>query len=182
MAFWPGNVFTGYGRPKVVCAANINQDFGMHAAIGRIQGVSATWPAANLALYTPILIEEPVTAYRLGWYNGATVSGNVNAAIYNMHGTQLVVTGSTAQTGASTIQEVDVTDTPLTPGYYYLALIMDNVTGTMFRMALNQMVCNALGQKQQSVGSINLPTTATFASLSQANIPLVFANCTPAAL
>jgi hypothetical protein len=90
---------------------------------------SATFVAANRAIFQPFRVAEPCVIKQLYVHNGATASGNIDVGVYSMDGTQLVSTGSTAQSGTSNLQVFDVTDTLIGRGAYYVAVAMDNTTG-----------------------------------------------------
>lgn len=105
--------------------------------------------------------------------NGATASGNLNLGLYDIAGTRLVVSGSTAQSGTSAVQLTNVTDTSVGAGVYYVALVMDGTTGTAFRFAPPTAgLCACIGIAQQA-SAFSLPATATFASAANAYVPLV---------
>jgi len=58
-----------------------------------------------------------------------TQSGNISAGVYNNAGTRLATTGAIACPGAATWQQLTLLTTPtLTPGKYFLALSVDNIT------------------------------------------------------
>lgn len=124
---------------------------------------SATWPAANRALFYPFTLSEPVIAVKLFVLNGATASGNIDAGIYDRTGNRIVSTGSTAQSGTSVIQEFDITDTLFGPGTFYLALVMNNTTGTTFRQTTSSGSFASTGACQMA-SAFPLPATATFAN------------------
>lgn len=133
---------------------------------------SATWPSANLALFIPFKVFFSYTATRMFAYNGATASGNIDIGIYSSQGNKLVSSGSTAQSGTNVLQEFDITDTVLVPGLYYMAVAMDNTTGTLFRNTtnLNPLRMNAI---YQQASAFALPTTTTFAAMAQSYIPVI---------
>lgn len=80
-----------------------------------------TWTAANDPLAFPFRLNEGCTVTRLGWVNGTTLTtSNFDMGIYTSAFARVVSTGSTARAGASAWQFVDVADTPLAPGDYYL--------------------------------------------------------------
>jgi len=134
---------------------------------------SATYPAANRALYIPVTLAVPTLVVKLASYNGATVSGNIDVGIYDRVGTRLVSAGSTAQAGASAWQEFDITDTLLGPGCFFLAVAMDNTTGTLFRVLGGQArYLTAHGMAQQAT-AFPLPATATFAAPAVAVVPMI---------
>lgn len=142
---------------------------------GRSAAASAVWPSANRALFIPVVVPCRVTVFQLGWYNGATASGNVDAGIYDLAGNRLVSTGSIAQAGVSALQLVDTTDTVLPPGNYFLALAMDNITGTIFSSGPgSQHLLRACGVQEQAT-AFALPSTATFSAPSSNYLPHVVA-------
>lgn len=135
----------------------------------------SAWPVANLALYLPILVRTPVTAFQLGWLNAATVSGNVDAGIYDRNGNRLVSAGSTAMSGSSAIQLVDTADTTLPPDLYYLAMACDNTTATFARASLSGAAAWRTSGVAQQASAFPLPSTAAFAAMAQTVVPDVFA-------
>lgn len=137
---------------------------------------SGAWPAANRAIYVPFHVLNNYTVVKLGIRNGTTVTGNVDVGIYDANGTRLISSGSTAQAGTSTVQEFDVTDTTLTPGWYYLAAAMDGA-GHTFRVAPSVGVgwMRCLGMYQQAT-AFPLPATATFAAIGTSYLPHLAAS------
>jgi hypothetical protein len=134
---------------------------------------SATWPAANDALFWPFLISVPTIVRKLWVYNGATVSGNFDIGIYTEDGKQVIAQGSVAQAGASVLQVFDPTDFLLQPAQYYMALAFNNTTATVFQTGTltNASVCRMLGATKQAT-AFPLPTTATFAAYTASRIPI----------
>jgi hypothetical protein len=94
---------------------------------------SATFPAANRALLLPFRVVEASIVKQIYVVNGATASGNIDVGIYAPDGTRIISSGSTAQSGTSVMQVFNVTDTLIDRGYYYMAVAMDNTTGTLLR-------------------------------------------------
>ena len=156
---------------------------GTTLATPKMNGTSsAVWPSANLAIFVPIQIGCAVTITVLVWNNGAAVSGNIDVGIYDAAGTRLVSSGSTAQSGTSVIQQVNITDTLIGPGLYYWAMALDNTTGAVFRAtAVNAEACRCMGLLQQAT-AFALPATATFASMAQNYIPILGALISPRTL
>lgn len=93
--------------------------------------VNLAWTSANDPLALPFRLNEGVVVTRLGWLNGSTItSSNFDLGIYSTAWARLVSTGSTARSGGSAWQWVDIADTPLAPGDYYLVGVGDtNTTG-----------------------------------------------------
>jgi hypothetical protein len=143
-----------------------------------LRGIGAsstgTWPVANRAIYAAVHIRSTVTVYKMGLIVGVQ-SGNLDVGIYSETGTRLVSSGSTAVAAAG-LQVVDIADTTLTPGLYYLALCIDNTTASVFRNAqTNISFQQVVGIRSQAVGAVTLPTTATFANHTSQYVPLVVA-------
>jgi hypothetical protein len=137
---------------------------------------SATFPTANKALFFPFFLSKSITALQFLWYNGTVVSGNIDVGIYTEDGTRLYALGSTPQTGTSIIQSIGLLSPGLTfgPGLFYLAITMDNTTGTLFRgkahASLTQ-VMSELGAAEMAA-AFSLPATATLTSLTVDYIPV----------
>lgn len=133
---------------------------------------SAVWPSANRAIFVPFTVDEDYTVVKMGLANGAAVSGNVDLGIYDSSFTRLVSTGSTAQSGTTQMQSFDVTDTDLSPGWYYMALAVSNTTAQVF--CLNPSAFEAfmggVGCFQQAA-ALPLPSTATPAAVSSNYLP-----------
>jgi hypothetical protein len=135
---------------------------------------SAVFPAANRIFYVPVMVEVPVTVFQLGWGNGATVAGTVEVGIYSEKGpTRLVTSGAITMSGASVPQFTDITDTPLTPGVYYLAMLTSSATATFARSTLS-LVLNRVSGVSQEAGS-TLPTTPTFVVPANSFFPFICA-------
>lgn len=146
--------------------------FSMHsvaASLGSIGApASSALGVANKAWFIPFRLSVPVLAQKLSWANGTTVNGNTDMGIYTYDGVRLVSTGSTVQTGASAIQTVDIADTPLGPGLYYLALATSSSTATYRRSTLATLsLARVLGIFMQ-LSAFALPATATFATADAA--------------
>lgn len=133
---------------------------------------SAVWPSANLAIFVPFRLPAPLTVQSLWVLNGATASGNIDVGIYDYTGTKLVSTGSTAQSGTNVVQSVGVTAV-LGAGLFYLALAMNNTTGTIARFApANVGLVKAAGLAE-AASAFPLPATTTLSTVSNAYMPLV---------
>lgn len=144
----------------------------LSTADGGVSGEgSAAWPAANRAIYVPFVVPAPFVAVKMFVSNGATASGNLDAGIYDDQGNRLVSIGSTAQAGTTANQSLDITDTLLLPGVYYMALAMNGTTGTARRTNIALPLVKACGVLSQST-AFALPATATFAAAQDAYIPL----------
>lgn len=125
-----------------------------------------THPANDLAIYCPVRFHERVVVRRLM----ATIqvpSGNVDIGIYSAGGIRLVSTGTTA---AASDLTVDVTDTVVGPGLFYLAFTADNTTVSYVGPGLAAPILCAYGVLTQQLGAgAALPATATWA-VNQTNM------------
>ncbi len=102
--------------------------------------VSGTWTTAQKALYYPVRIVAPGTIYQLFWQNGATVgTDTVQMALYLPDGTDggpstRIINGTgIVSSGANVCQYDDITNYPISPGNYWLALLSSGTTTTFFR-------------------------------------------------
>ena len=138
--------------------------------------VSAAWPSANRGIGYPFMLTQPRTALRMWVYNGTTASGNLDAGIYDAAGNRLVRMGSTAQSGTSALQLLDIADTAL-PAYVplYAFLAMDGTTGTAigYTPSVNLGQARATGAVQAaSAFSSGLVASLTYAALASSYVPL----------
>lgn len=129
---------------------------------------SGSYEAANRGIWSPVLVPVQCTIRRFWWANGSSVSAsyNIEAGIYTDDGhkpkTKIITTGSTAQGTATEVQFVDVTDTVLTPGMYWLYLSVSTTSATVFRVSVGGFIHQELvGFQQSSVGPGSAPATAT---------------------
>jgi hypothetical protein len=83
---------------------------------------SRSWGVANTAIFVPFSVEEYVTAYKISDVGGNTPAGNADGGIYNLDGTRIVSSGSTAQGSVGVLTILDIADTLLKPGYYLFAV------------------------------------------------------------
>lgn len=173
MPDWPGRLLSA--SKQTLSTLGLTSSSGQY---GRCTGTAfnnaAVWPAANRALYCPVWTDETVTVYKMSFIV-ATQSGNYDIGIYNERGDRLVSKTSTAVPAAG-LAIVDIADTVLNPGLYFLALNIDNTTASVNRISPAAAICQSLGVQQQAVGAVTLPDPATFANPASAYIPLVVAH------
>lgn len=140
---------------------------------------SAAWPAANLAIYVPIYVEQPTLVMQLRWLNGGTVTGSttLDAAVYNEDGTQrLIHGGGVTQSGTNVYQAFNVTDTLLLPGRYWFGMVLSNNTSTISRWTstgTTQNIQKFLGLQEEALGSAAMPSATTFAANTRVYVPVV---------
>lgn len=175
MSDWQANAFLGHSG--VISTAGLESQYGqaLRMSSGTFNA-AGTWPAANRALYFPVVVQQTVTVYQMSFIVGVQ-SGNYDIGIYDEARARLVSVGSTAVPAAG-FAPVDITNTTLTPGVYYLAMVCSTAsTLTIQRNAsLIAEVYRTSGVAQENLGATTLPATATFATYAQAYAPLVSAH------
>ena len=157
------------GGKTWVSSANLH---GMTQAVSNAGvGTSTAWPAANLAIFIPFLLDFPFTVAQIYAHNGATASGNIDVGVYAEDSSKLVSAGSTAQAGTSAIQAFNVTDTYLAPGVYYFAVALDNTTATMSSRGSPVATIGQIVGFAEMASAFPLPAIATLASFTRTLYP-----------
>ncbi len=116
-------------------------------------------PGANVTHYYPVFAPHQIVVQKIALPISAT-PGNFDVGLYDASGNRLVSSGSTAMTTGLT--EVDITDTVIGPGRYYLAVAADTATSWLLRYTMTAAQAPALGLARESV--FPLPATATFSA------------------
>ena len=121
---------------------------------------SGAVPAADMAVYSPVLVKRRCIVRRL-FLSVLGAAGNVDIGVYDALGTRLVSSGLTA---AASDLTVDVTDTVIGPGLYYLAFLGDTVTTlTVISQLSSAPFPAAAGIRAQQMGAGgSLPATASW--------------------
>ncbi len=134
---------------------------------------SAVWASASRAIYIPFRISKPIAVVNLYCFNGAVVNGNIDLGIYDVAGTRIVSTGSTAQAVINSLQAVAITSTVIGPGMFYMAIALDGTVGTIFTSRAVGAIPHriAMGMAQQAA-AFPLPATATFATITDNSLPV----------
>lgn len=139
---------------------------------------STAWPSANLAIFVPMLINEQCVAYKLICGAGLTAEGNFDIGIFDADGRKLISSGATAK-GLNVVHTIDITDTPLGPGLYYMGMSADSADA--YAMVTPAGTAPVPLQKSRLYGTLQmataypLPATATFAARTFAPVPVVSA-------
>lgn len=123
---------------------------------------NAAWHSANDPICIPFTLTQAVTVYRLAQQNGSSPGDNFDIGIYDAAFNRMVSSGSTAAT--SSWQPVDVTDTPLGPGRYYLAFVRDTTTASRvgyYSWGSSQPLCAFVGLLDTTTDAFPLPSTLT---------------------
>jgi len=151
------------------------ESLGIYLAATRVSAAESAnnIPVANQAYYVPFNVMQPSLAVKISWINGSIVSGTVDAGIYNGQGKRLVSSGATTQSGTTTIQTVDTTDTLLVPGLHFMALLFSTGSARFHAFGIaDEQVFGNFPFYEQAVGSATLPDPFTL-SLSTAGTVLI---------
>jgi hypothetical protein len=135
---------------------------------------SAVWPAANRAIYLPVMLEEPMRLVTTLVFNGtAAVTGSWDVGIYTVDGTRLGSTGATAQAGLNAPQTIPLTAPVFVDrGVYYIALMGTSASMSVYRFAGGVAGDYLAWGAYQEATAGSLPATATFASNTTAFVPM----------
>lgn len=123
---------------------------------------SNAYPAANLAVFVPFCIAQPVLVYETWCETGTlTTSNNVEVGVYDTAFTRLFTSTMTVAVASSVVNSTTLTDFMLDDGTYYLAMGCD---GTRNFLASTQAagLYQASGcMEQTGLTGAALPSTAT---------------------
>ena len=153
----PRNARTG----RFITTADAEFGFSPICAIGATT-VSGSWASANDPVAVPFRISEALVVTHLGWRNGSGAGSNHDIGIYDTAWNLLVSSGSTGGSGSSLWQFVDVTDTPIPPGRYYLTYVVNATTANRSRYWNNTsslVLTTVMGLKETSTDSFPLPSS-----------------------
>lgn len=164
MADWPG--FPPLGDAHILRAiapTTLNSVFLIEGTLNQ----TVVWPTANLAIFVPFRVCRSETITHMATGYGSATSGNVDLGVYTAGGELVVSTGSTAQGTAGEEHIIDVTDTDIHAGMYYLAVACDNTTGRIgqFTSTTNRQFARIMGCRQMA-SAFPLPSTATLGGIS----------------
>jgi hypothetical protein len=167
-----GNIAGPVPNPPILSPLSVEAIGDTLVATTGVSFVSGTYPAANRALAYGITLARPYLVRKVWWGNGTTATtDSADVGVYTETGTRLVSGGGTAISGASNLQEVDVTDTLLQPGRYYLAYSQSGVTATPLLCAATAALARACGIVQMAT-AYPLPSTLTPAAVAGTGLPL----------
>jgi len=169
MGDWPRD--TTLSRTTITNAGGLGCIAGQNNLASAAGMGSAVWPAANRAIFVAFDVEVPSLAQRM-FFNVVTQSGNYDIGLYTESGARLVSVGSTA-VPAGGFANVDIADTALAPGTYFMALCVDNTTASFTRTGPAAELLRVCGVQQQALGAVTLPNPATFANPASAYMPLL---------
>lgn len=169
-----------FSPPQVIVPPGpLISSFGRYATgVPLASAASATWSLAKRVIYVPVYLPQSMTATLLWWLNGATVgTDTVEAGIYNsaagLPTTKIVSSGTgVTSAGANIVQSIDITDTFLAPGLYFLALTASGTTTTIWRFAPSNALLKGFGLAAETTGTFGCPSTATPTSSGLVAVPM----------
>jgi hypothetical protein len=170
--------FPAYSPLELFAGGVLSTATCLSSGLNVVAAASTAWPSANLAIFVPVRVPVPVTVCKLAVGAGATAAGNFDVGIYDSAGNKLVSSGATAK-GSSTEHIIDVTDTVIGPGVYYLALAADGTNN--YIMVTPAGTSPVPLQKTRLYGIVamatayTLPATATFAASTLEPFPSIAA-------
>lgn len=169
MSLHPPIISGGVQLPIVTA---VTEDSLGPSAVALGNPTSRAWGGANTAVFIPFQVQQTCVAYKM-WYASGTpidAAGHLDLGIYDEALNRLVSTGSTAQGAVTAMHTVDIADTTLVPGRYYMAMSCDSVTG-QYRQWSGSL--RALGQYDiwKMDTAFPLPATATFALMTFGAFP-----------
>lgn len=127
---------------------------------------------ANQARYTPLVIYRSCTAFRIWFRTSGVQTGNYDVGIYDENGTRLVSSGSTALPTTQNAVMVDIADTPLTAGRYYLAHAVSSATSSQAVGIASIVNLRAAGNVTQA-SALPLPATMTFGTSGESSVVIM---------
>lgn len=132
------------------------------------------WPAANLALYCPVVIEETCLIRKAWFIIGFVINGNLDLGLYSEEGTRLLSSGSTAMpAGSGVMKFFDVTDQTIPAGRYYMAMASDSNTAQFGVCGIaNIPILGPMMGWARETSAFPLPATATFATMTDNYFPM----------
>lgn len=170
-------------RPRLARQGRIittaDPEFGL-APIMSVGGatVSGAWPSANDPCAVPFTINDAMVVTHLGWRNGSGAGSNHDIGIYDENWKRLVSAGSSASGSSSLWQFINVTDTAIPAGRYYLVKVIDATTANRARYwshAATVGFTTMLGLKETATDSFPLPDPLTnmVSPITHARVPII---------
>lgn len=176
MSIWPAS--PDPVAPQMILAGG---RFGLGVAIAGGQSLQNSGAiTASTAFLYPLTIPERILVYKLFWAIAVTVaSSTIDVGIYTEDYARIISTGSTAAVAGPALQEVDVADTVLDRGHYYLAVAGGTTPPNLYRSAMGTI--QAAHGVARMAAAFPLPATVTPVSAINAFISVVGLACRPLA-
>lgn len=150
--------------------ANETPDFGNHfstaAHMTRHIG-SGAFGTGNQMRFSRLWIPHRCTLTGLSYWTGGTSSGNARMAIYDISGTNLAETATSAQPGATTLHQIAFSAAvTIDPGLYFPALLLSSTTATAQLMSSGSPASSSNEGSTDCPGTITPPTTVSSTSVA----------------
>lgn len=150
---WPLPLITPWSEEAVGPTVTLGSASATPTASGAV--------VANQAYYYPFRLDVGATARKMFVLIGAAPpGGNNDVGIYDDQFNRLVSSGAVAIGAASTLQEFDITDTELSPGFYWMAF-SSSAACTVFRMSISDEGGSSMMLCYEQASAHVLPATAT---------------------
>lgn len=134
--------------------------------------VTGRAPTAGRGIFIPFIVQEPFTAITITLVTATGTSGNLDGGIYRLDGTRIVSSGSTPLNAVATNPQImDIVDTLLPRGYYYMAISTDVSTGTWAASGPSVVTQQCYGIQEVTSGAFPLPSIATLVKPIVAFVP-----------
>jgi len=161
MAYQPH--LTGGGALTDPLTIPSNQEFPFGSELD-----TRNW-TANLAIYCPFHVDTDVTAKRIILWSNSS-GGNVRVGLYDTAGNRLVTSSFTLAVNENI---VNIADTALTAGNYYMAMSIDSLK-SIFHWAdsLSRLIRGPVAGVKSQFSGHPLPDPATFSN-TEAHFPVM---------
>lgn len=128
MGDWPNGLLV---PPRIITPFSL-EALGTGSLLSAV-ALASTTVTQNQAYYYPFHLDVGATAVKMVAMIGATSNGNIDVGIYDASFNYIISSGAVAMSvTTSAAQEVDITDTYLPPGNYWMAISCSSATGTFF--------------------------------------------------
>lgn len=149
--------------------------WSLGSAIGGVTSSNPTsqpWPAANRVILVPFRVPRIIVARQMSVGFGGTAGGNFSVGIVDRTGKAIYQSASTARAASSEVT-VNMPDTVLGPGVYYMALQLSDTSTVMGHVAPQVGLLKALGVKQASPGVFPMSGDLTLETLASTLFPWI---------
>jgi hypothetical protein len=137
---------------------------GAYLRLTRAAIASGAWPSANKPIAIPFVLSQAAILQQVRFRTGSAAGGNGDVGIYDTSFNRIVSSGSTAFSASSSYQLMDIADTALAPGRYYLAFALDNITANrvgFIAATSSTLVTRVMGCLDSTTNAFPLPNPLT---------------------
>lgn len=149
---------------------------GVYSTSTALLGLNATAAAAtgvfgtnNLGIFVPMRLARTVTVYKMAAGGGTTGTGNFDLGIYDRFGNRIVSFGAQAKTTTAQEYILNITDTQVGPGLFYMGMSVSSGTDTFVMLTPTGTSPVPLQKARlygtlQAASAYTLPATVTYAA------------------